>query len=556
MMIATSPTLDGSTRGGQGAPKATPPGSAPLTAAGLPRGRAQQDPQDEVRLQADPWPELAAQGRVTAPQDSTVAATMVPGPLSPMLEDQLCAVVDRLERKGFRFKERLSDGTFKQNLTDTTKRTWRFDAQLPTDNGFVVLMNLDELRTLDGVDGIGPQALSPRERAQVAALQALLDKGYESHDRQYHDRIHPASVLNNLRHGYPVYLYPNSGPNYNECKTPQDLLTLAYLEGVGNVADVARPQQAQEVQGALNRGLKLYDEYNRPMYAYGAYGVAQGPTSALRVGRDTVPVTVTAAQLDDLDALEAHLGEVDRAYDKFCKPLFTSQFVGGSGEYFLRAARPDDTIPVALRMAAVEAIVAKLNEAIPRQGTLEAPPLYDAIRAQASSPGAFVRMMDRALRRLAKTPARELLASVNSSPAFSRVADSDVAHTPRLGEVLEKAGSFDALRGCLDAMDRCRVGTLEERAETMLELLDAIPAGERDQVGDYFRNLEDAEGETLAEKRETYMRGLLGARLVQGSADEVWDAPEARPPVEPVGGVALHEDYVEVGGLTLPRRKQ
>lgn len=541
-------------------------------------------PRDEAFLQSNPWPELAQMGRVRSPLDaaqtavsapmappqasaaasaasagagtaSAVAGSAVGGPVAaaftPELKHQLEGVVARLEQKGFRMEQRMTDGTLQGHLKNGEDSGWRFDAQLPSEPGFVVLNCMDDVRVLDGISGIGPAALTQSEREQLTSLEGLYSKGYSQYCAQYHDRIHPAKILNTLRSEYEVYLYPQGAANPNTVKNAEQLHALAFFEGVGSSAPLAQKDRAEMLKAAFDEGLTLHGENGYAVTPHTAY--CKGTT---QISLDKVSIAIDESQLADPGKVKAHLQQADAAWDKYCAPVFERHHLGFEKDYASKVARMDDSIPVDVRLAVMAGLVEKYKQAMPNQGifTSEVKPLYEAIRDRAHDSAELVRMAGRLLPRIGKMGRDELIESARTSTSLAAMTPADPAHASALPTLLEKTGSLEGLITCLDAMRGGSIDDIDERASVMLELMDAVPPQDRDLVTEHYRNMTDSEGATLREKADGYLKGLYEQRLV----DRAGSGPafSVEPPAEKkeAGKVESQGDFVIIGGMKVPRR--
>lgn len=476
-------------------------------------------------VSSNPWPELARAGKVTAFQPVD-PSPMVGGPagvaLGQVVREELCGVVSRLESKGFSFEARMTDGSFRKNLRQGPEESWRFDAQLPGEKGFVVLTELDDLRVLDGVSGLGADVLSSSEQAQLRALEGLWQAGYAQHCQQYHDKIHPASVLNTLRDGHPVYLYPPGAANPNECKSPDHLLALAFLEGKGSSEALEHPELALRLQRAQQKGITLHDERGYKITAHTAYRSSQADDSPLMASSATVPVAIKAADLADPEALVSHLESFDQAYRRYSEPVLERLHLDFRDDYFGQIGVAEDPFPLDVRLATATALIERYKEVIPDQGifTNEVLPLYQALRKRAKSPAELVRMTERMLPKIGNQKREVLLATAQSSPTLGVLPRTDPVQSEQFPRLLERTGSLSRSLDCLKAMGAADAQT-DERFSVMLELIDSLPENCRDQAASHFQVIEGTELGTLSLREKA---ALYKSMLTQLGADSAGEA--------------------------------
>lgn len=277
----------------------------------------------------NPWPSLQRLGLVGA-------AYATKGPLGHALDSAIRqGLLDSVTRLG------------QNGVTFELERTWRIPLVMSKyvaldapqvvarleDHGceklafthgsevHVSLADLDEMRGVDGVYGLGGDALGPDDRAACAAVADLVSAGYEVTPGTWSRNIGGTPFQNwKMVQRFPLDIVTR-GKLRERAADVDDLLTLGYLKS-GIDRGVKNLQAAQWLRGFEQEGIAVMGMGTTlDLVKHLSSRCATAEVVRVRRGSSDLSLPLDRATLGNPTAAVAQLDEAERLWRKYVEPL-------------------------------------------------------------------------------------------------------------------------------------------------------------------------------------------------------------------------------------------
>lgn len=560
----------------------------------------------------NPWPEL---GKLAVLGGNVPVPGALGAVLTEETRKSLTAMFERLEAKGVKIERQrlmrlpfVMDKNVPLNPSEAVERLGkqkaafkRLHAIVPGQSAPVVLNDLKDVRALDAVYGAGVDVVAPKHAETVKMLEDFRSAGWGVRQSNYYyyeqdPTLSPVRAFRRMEDGHGVQL--SKGDVHYDVKTAEDLRSLDFFHGTGQDRGLDDPVLANRLKDAQGKGLRFVYE-NREATPRQIY-LAKGQKLGVSLKDAEYHMNIQAADLSDADAMVSRLQDFEKVYARTIRPALTAADMKDWGATPATVLFPDDAIALEARAAVFAELFTACSSGGRDRDTMQgAVNVYHAVRKGAPSGFEMARRAKLVLPTLRSSGAKaavEFLARASEAldaKGGSKDADERVQET--FYKIMAATGSVEA---AFEGVDLVRIAVGNERFEERLGIFLMIAAREGESTlgltAEHYRSVlvhrDPKEG--LVKTAERFLRliegmsvgrhqahapavfaavqaDLVAGRITPAQADERVesflrnlalsnDVDRAAAAMTssaggPAGEIKPGEDFVDIGGIRIPR---
>lgn len=560
----------------------------------------------------NPWPEL---GKLAVLGGNVPVPGALGAVLTDETRKSLTAMFERLEAKGVKIERQrlvrlpfVMDKNVPLNPEQTVERLGKQKAQfkrlhavVPGQANPVVLNDLKDVRALDAVYGAGVDVVAPRQAETVKMLDDFRTAGWNVRQSNYYyyeqdPSLSPLRAFRRMEDGHGVQL--SKGDVHYDVKTPEDLRSLDFFHGTGQDRGLDDSVLAHRLKEAEGLGLRFVLE-NREATPRQVY-LAKGQKMGIALKGAEYHLNLKVEDLSDADSMVSRLQDFEKVYARTVRPALVAADMKDWGATPATVLFPDDALALEARAAVFAELFTACAEGGTNRDTMQGTVnVYNAVRK--GSPSAFemarrAKLVLPTLRNSGSKAAVDFLARASqalSAKGGSKDADEKVQET--FYKIMSATGSVEA---AFEGVDLVRIAVGNERFEERLGIFLMIAAREGEstlgKTAEHYRSVlvhrDPKEG--LVKTAERFLRliegmsvgrhqahapavfaavqaDLVSGKITPSQADErvesflrnlalsndVDRAAEAMTSSAggPAGEIKPGEDFVDIGGIRIPR---